>query len=173
MSKVILVGFDTEKQAREGERVLREMHRDGAITLYTDAIVVRDRDGKVGVRQQPKARPTGLVGGLITGGLIGLLGGGPVGAAVGGGTGALAGGAVDATREFIDRDFVTDVCEHLALGRAALIAEIAEDREGPLNRRMEAVAGTYLRRMRSQVDDVHFEQLVEISREELARLEAK
>ncbi len=91
MRKVILVGFDTEAQAREGEGVLRDMHRRGAIALYSEAIVTRDGDGSVVVREQPKTRPTGLVGGLITGGLIGLVGAGPVGAAVGGGTGALAG----------------------------------------------------------------------------------
>lgn len=172
MSKVILVGFDTEEQAREGDRVLHEMHGEGPITLYNAAIVVKERNGKVAVCEQPKTRPVGAAGGLIAGGLIGLLGG-PVGAAVGLGAGALAGAAVDATRNDVDRDFVADVGAHLGPGKAALVAEIDEDCEGPLDRRMEAVAGTLLRRTRTQIDDAHFEQLIEVSQEELASLEAE
>ncbi len=58
---------------------------------------------------------------------------------------------------------MTDVGEHLAFGRAALIAKIDEDAEGPLERRMEVIAGTPLRRTRTLIDDVHFEQLAETS----------
>ncbi len=41
MRKAILVGFDTEQQARMGERVLRDLHTEGPITLYNVAIVAR------------------------------------------------------------------------------------------------------------------------------------
>ena len=45
MNKVIFVGFDTEAKAYEGARALRDMHREGALTLYNDAVVVKDPDG--------------------------------------------------------------------------------------------------------------------------------
>ncbi len=171
MSKVIFVGFDTEQQARTGEWLLHELHREGPITLYNVAVVVREPSGKVAVRERPKVRPVGTVGGLVVGGLIGLLGG-PVGAAVGLGAGALAGASFDLTRAGVDEDFVDEVGAHLQRGNAAVIAEIDEDFEGPLDRRMEAIGGTVLRRTRKQIDDVYFEQTIEASQEELASLEA-
>ena len=42
MNKVIFVGFDTEQQAYEGDRALHGMHREGTLTLYNDAIVVKE-----------------------------------------------------------------------------------------------------------------------------------
>jgi uncharacterized membrane protein len=171
MGKVIMIAFDTEEQAREAQCVLHEMHRKGPITLYNEAIVVRDASGQVAVRQQPKTRPVGTAGGLVAGGLIGLLGG-PVGAAVGLGAGALAGAAIDATENDVDNYFVADVGAQLEHGKAALVAEIDEDSEGPLDRRMEAIAGTLLRRKRTLLGDGSFDQLIEVSREELASMEA-
>ena len=172
MSKVIFVGFDTEQQARTGEWVLHELHREGPITLYNVALVVRDASGKVAVRERPKVRPVGTAGGLLVGGLIGLLGG-PVGAAVGLGAGALAGASFDLSRAGVDEDFVRDVGTHLHRGQAALLAEIDEDWEGPLDRRMEAIGGRVLRQTRQQIDDGYFEQMIELSQEELASLEAE
>ncbi len=172
MSKVIAVGFDTEGQAHEADRVLHEMHREGSITLYNEAIVVRDTNDEVVIREQPKKRPIGAAGGLVAGGLIGLLGG-PAGAAVGLGAGALAGAAVDATANDVNRWFVLDVGARLERGKAALVAEIDEDGEGPLDRRMEAIAGIPLRRRRTLLGDGSFDRLVEVSREDLASMEAQ
>ncbi len=172
MSKVIFVGFDTEQQARTGEALLHELHTEGAITLYNAAVVVRERSGKVAVREGPKMRPVGTVRGLIAGGLLGALGG-PVGTAVGLGAGALAGASIDLARADVDRDFVNEVGAHLGPGKAAVLAEIDEDSEGPLDRRMEAIGGTLLRRTRKQIDDVYFEQEIETSQEQLASLEAE
>lgn len=172
MRKVIFVGFDTEQQARTGESLLHELHSEGPITVYNVAIVVRERSGKVAVRERPKMRPAGTAGGLIVGGLIGLLGG-PVGTAVGLGAGALTGASFDLTRAGIDEDFVREVGAHLELGNAALVAEIDEDSEAPLDGRMEAIGGTLVRRTRKQIDDVYSEQMIDASQEELASLEAE
>jgi uncharacterized membrane protein len=76
MNKVIFVGFDSEHKAYEGDRALHDMHRDGTLTLYNDAIVVKEPGGRVAVRQAPDAEPVGRL--ADHGGLIGLLGG-PVG----------------------------------------------------------------------------------------------
>ena len=75
MNKVIFIGFDTEQQAYEGDRALHGMHRDGTLTLYNDAIVVKESSGNVAVRRAPDGGPVGTFGGMVTGGLIGLLGG--------------------------------------------------------------------------------------------------
>lgn len=172
MNKVIFVGFDSEQKAYEGDRALRDMHSDGTLTLYNDAVVVKERGGKVVVRRAPDAEPVGTFGGMITGGLVGLLGG-PVGAAVSLGAGTLIGAAFDLTQEGIDRDFVEDAGARLEPGNAALLAEIDEQWQVPLDTRMEALGGKLLRQTRTQIEDAYAERAVEAAENELAALEAE
>lgn len=172
MNKVIFVGFDTEQKAYEGDRALQEMHRDGTLTLYNDAVVVKGPGGVVAVRRTPDAEPVGTFGGMITGGLVGLLGG-PVGAAVGSGAGTLIGAAFDLTNEGLDRDFVEDVGARLEPGKAAVIAEIDEHWQVPLDTRMEALGGTLVRQTRTQIEDAYLDRAVEAAQKELAGLEAE
>ena len=131
MNRVIFVGFDDEKQAYEGDRALREMHRDGSITLYADAVIAKKPNGEVVVRERAGEGPVGTAGGLLTGSLIGLLGG-PLGVAVGATAGTAIGAAADLTRAGIGSDFLEDVGEHLLPGKAAVIAEIDEQWQLPL-----------------------------------------
>jgi uncharacterized membrane protein len=172
MNKVIFVGFDSEQKAYEGDRAVRDMHREGTLTLYNDAVVVKERGGRVVVRQGPEAEPVGTFGGMITGALIGLLGG-PVGAAVGLGAGTLVGAAFDLTEEGIDRDFVEDAGARLEPGRAALIAEIDEQWQVPLDTRMEALGGKVLRQTRAQIEDAYAARGLEAAATELAALQAE
>ena len=172
MNKVIFVGFDTEQKAYEADRAVHDMHRDGTLTLYNDAVVVKEREGKVVVRRAPEPEPVGTFGGMLTGGLIGLLGG-PVGAAVGLGTGTLVGAAFDLTEEGIGRDFVEDAGARLDPGKAALIAEIDEQWQVPLDTRMEALGGDLLRQTRTQIEDAYAERAVQAAERELAALEAE
>ena len=172
MNKVIFVGFETEQQAYGGHRALRDMHNDGTLTLYNDAVVVKEPGGRVVVRQTPDVQPIGTVGGMITGGLIGLLGG-PVGAAVGLSTGTLMGAAFDLTKEGLDSDFVEDAGAGLEPGNAALIAEIDEQWQVPLDTRMEALGGKLLRQTPTQIEDAYLERTAEAAEKELASLEAE
>jgi uncharacterized membrane protein len=172
MNRVIFVGFESESKAYEGDRALHDMHRDGALTLYNDAVVVKEPAGKVVVRRSPDTEPIGTFGGMVTGGLIGLLGG-PVGAAVGLGTGTLMGAAFDLTEAGVERDFVEDMGAKLAPGKAAVIAEIDEYWQVPLDTRMEALGGNVLRQTRTQIEDAYAERAAEAAQRELAALEAE
>lgn len=172
MNKVIFMGFDTEQKAYEGERALHDMHRDGTITLYNDAVVVKEATGKVAVRKRPEEEVFGTVGGMITGGLIGLLGG-PVGAAFGLGAGTLVGAAFDLTREGVDEEFVEDVGARLEPGNAAVVADIDENWQVPLDSRVEALGGKLLRRTKTQIEDAYLEREIEALQKELAILEAE
>lgn len=145
MNRVIVIGFDTEQKAYEGDCALHDLHRDGTLTLYNDAIVVKEPGGRVAVRRAPDSEPAGALGGMVTGGLLGLLGG-PVGAAVGLGTGTMIGAAFDLTKEGVDRDFVEDAGARLEPGKAALIAEIDEQWQAALDIRMEGLGGKLVRR---------------------------
>jgi uncharacterized membrane protein len=170
MNRVIFVGFETEQKAYAGDRALHDMHREGTLTLYNDAVVVKEPGGKVVVRRSPDTEPIGTFGGMVTGGLIGLLGG-PVGAAVGLGT--LVGAAFDLTEAGVEREFVDDMGARLEPGKAAVIAEIDEYWQVPLDTRMEALGGKLLRQTRTQIEDAYAERAVEAAQRELAGLEAE
>jgi uncharacterized membrane protein len=172
MNKVIFVGFDTEQKAYEGDRALHDMHREGTLTLYNDAVVVKEPGGKVALRRAPDAEPVGTFGGMLTGGLIGLLGG-PVGAAVGLSTGTLIGAAFDLSKEGVDREFVEDAGARLEPGTAAVIAEIDEQWQVPLDTRMEALGGNLVRRTQTQIEDAYLEREIETAQRELAILESE
>jgi uncharacterized membrane protein len=172
MNKVIFVGFDSEQKAYEGDRALHDMHRDGTLTLYNDAVVVKEPGGTVALRRAPDAEPVGAFGGMLTGGLIGLLGG-PVGAAVGLGAGTLIGAAFDLTKEGIDEDFVEEAGGRLEPGKAAVIAEIDEYWQVPLDARMETLGGKLLRQTPTQIEDAYPERAVEAAQKELAGLEGE
>jgi uncharacterized membrane protein len=172
MNTVIFVAFETEQKAYDGARALNDMHSEGTLTVYNDAVVVKEPDGKVAVRRAPDTEPLGTVGGMLTGGLIGLLGG-PVGAAVGLGAGTLIGAAFDLTEEGVEQDFVEDAGARLEAGKAALIAEIDEQWQVPLDTRMEALGGKLLRQTRTQIEDAYAERALQAAETELAVLEAE
>jgi len=66
---------------------VRDLHADGSITLYENAVVAKDASGKLLVREGGEAQEETFFG-LLTGRLVGLLGV-PLGVAVGAGTGTL------------------------------------------------------------------------------------
>lgn len=171
MEKVIAVVFDNEKNAYEGLKALRGLHDDGNVTVYDDAVVVKDADGKVATREVSDDA-VGTAVGLLTGSLIGLLGG-PVGLAIGASTGTMAGAAFDLSRAGINADFVDEISGSLLPGTAAVLADIDEDWQAPIDTRMEALGGHVFRRNRIDVEDAYFERQDAAFRAELQALEAE
>jgi uncharacterized membrane protein len=171
MDKVVAVVFNDEKQAYEGLRAFRDLHKDGSITLYSDAVVAKDASGKVSVREAGD-RPAGTFLGLLTGSFVGLLGG-PIGVAVGAGTGTLVGAAFDLTRAGIAGDFLEEVSQSLLPGKTAVITELDEEWQAPLDTRMEALGGLVLRRNRIVVEDAYYERQIAAFREELTALKTE
>ena len=172
MNKVIFVTFDSGDKAFEAERALHEMHRDGVITWYDDAIVAKEESGKVVVRNEPKGEPVATISGMVAGGLIGLLGG-PIGSIVGVSAGSLVGAAFDLAHEGIDSDFVRSIGEQLQAGKTTLIAHVDETWQVPVDTRMNALGGTVMRRTLTQIDDARIERDLEASQKQLANLEAE
>lgn len=171
MDKVIAVVFSNEKSAYEGLRALREMHTGGDITVYDDAVVVKDASGNVSTREL-RDETAGTFTGFLTGSLIGVLGG-PVGLAVGASAGTLAGAAFDLSRAGINADFIDEISASLLPGTAAVLAEVDEEWQAPIDTRMEALHGHVLRRNRIDVEDAYFERQEAAFRAELKALEAE
>ena len=42
MNKILAIAFDTESAASEGLTALRDLHREGSVTLYSTAVVAKE-----------------------------------------------------------------------------------------------------------------------------------
>ena len=145
MDRMLVVVFDTETKAYEGETALNELDFEGSIAVYADAVIAKNADGSATVKQSNDQGPFGTLVGTSLGSLIGLLGG-PVGLAIGASLGLLGGGIADLDNARIDADFIDDVKKELKPGNFAVVAEIREDWTTPVDLRMEAIGGKVFRR---------------------------
>ena len=59
MNKMLVAVFDTETQAFEGLTALKELHKGGDISLYSTAVIVKDAEGKVEIKQSADRGPVG------------------------------------------------------------------------------------------------------------------
>jgi uncharacterized membrane protein len=169
MNKMIVVVLENESSAYEGLNALKDLHMEGSITLYSTAVLNKDVDGEILVKQ---AADKGLVGaaiGMATGSLVGMLAG-PAGLAVGASLGGLTGGMLDLNESGVDAGFVADVSEALSPGNYALLAEIDEMWVAPLDTRMSALDGLVFRRLRSEVEDEQLARESEAFEKELQGL---
>jgi uncharacterized membrane protein len=150
MNKMLVAVFDTEPAAYQGLQALKDLHRDGDITLYATAVLVKDSAGAVSVKQTADEGPLGTALGMLTGSLVGLLAG-PVGVAIGLSAGGLTGLIVDLSESEVNIDFVDEVSNALIPGKAAVLAEVEETWQTPVDTRLGKLGGLVFRRLRSEV----------------------
>ena len=150
MSKMLIAIFDTEAAAFEGQSALKDLHRDGDITLYSAAVIANEKNGKINVRQAANSGPVGSAVGLLTGSLIGILGG-PAGVAVGASLGGLTGLLYDVYQSGVDVTFVDDISKTLTAGKYAVLAEVEESWTTPVDTRLHKLGGMVFRRLRAEV----------------------
>jgi len=162
MDRMLVVVFDNESKAYEGNKVLQQLDGDGSISVYGHALVVKNQDGTTTVTQSDDRGPFGTLVGTLLGSLIGLLGG-PTGFAIGAAVGFVGGVTADLNKARIGNDFIVDVAKVLVPNRAAVVAEIEEDSTTPVDTRMEAIGGTVFRRALSEVKHtIHDENIAAI-----------
>lgn len=150
MNKMLVAVFDTETAAFEGLNALKDLHRDGDITLYASAVIVNDKTGKISIKQAADDGPVGTALGLLAGGLIGILGG-PVGLAIGVAFGGITGLLFDLDQSGIGATFLDDVSKTLTAGKAAVLADIDENWTTPVDTRLHERGGIVFRRFRAEV----------------------
>src|SRR5271165_2077578 len=107
MNKILVAAFDREAAAFEGLSALKDLHRDGDLSLYSSAVIVKDKSGKIEIKQAAESGSVGTAVGLLTGSLIGIVGG-PAGMAVGASLGGLAGAVFDLDKSGVDMTFLDD-----------------------------------------------------------------
>jgi uncharacterized membrane protein len=169
MSKFVVATFPSESKAYDGVRALQDLHGEGAISLYSFAVVARDASGKLSVRQEADEGPVGTVMSAFVGGLAGLIGG-PVGGALGMSVGGLIGSMGDLLNLGVTADFMREVADAIAPGKVAVIAELDEDWQTPLDTRVTAIGGTIVRQSRAHVEDAIMEKNIEATRADFERL---
>ncbi len=145
MERMLVVVFDNEKMAYEGESALVQLEREGLLTIYERAVIVKHAEGTVSLRQVEPDGPVGSLAGTAVGGLVGLLGG-PVGAAIGAASGLALGALYDVDSARVGGDFLDDVSRSLTPNKVAVVAEVEEEWTTPVDTRMAALGGTVLRR---------------------------
>lgn len=152
MSKFVVVILPDEIKAYEGTRAFAALHDEGNLTVYGVAVVSKTKDNQIVVKDAVQSGPLGVAVGALVGGLIGALGG-PAGLLVGIAGGAVFGSFSDLFNLGINTTFIENVSKELAPGKTAVIAEVEEGWETPLDSRMAAIGGTVLRNWRSDIED--------------------
>ncbi len=152
MNKMLIAVFETETKAYEGLSALKGLHKDGDITLYATAVINKDQNGQVRVKDSADEGPIGTGVGLLTGSLLGLLAG-PVGLAVGAFTGSMAGLIYDVETDDVNSTFVDDVSAALSNGKTAVVCEMDETWTVPVDSKLEALGGLVFRRYRYEVEE--------------------
>jgi uncharacterized membrane protein len=123
MSELIVFAFSNEKGASEMDETIQRLKKEQLITLDDAAIVVRNHDGKVKVKQAVNLVGAGAFGGAFWGMLIGLLFWMPwLGLAIGAITGAISGKLSDYG---INDDFINEVSQTIEPGGSALFMLIS------------------------------------------------
>ena len=112
MNQMLVAVFDTETAAFEGLSALRDLHKQGGISLYASAVVVKDKTGRARVKQEVEYGPAGTALGLLTGSLLGILGG-PAGLAAGASLGGITGLLFDLNKIVVGATFLDDVSKTL------------------------------------------------------------
>jgi len=126
--ELIIAAFNEEDRAEAVLEALKQLQKEGIINLINVAIMVKNEDGKVKLREtQDVDSKRGAVFGAIAGGLIGLIGG-PAGVVVGAAAGAATGGVA---AHKIDMGFPNDTLKELqgtlTPGSSAILALIQHE----------------------------------------------
>jgi uncharacterized membrane protein len=138
MDKMQVAVFDSDTAAFDGLSALRDLHRNGDITLYGWAVIVKDKTGKISIKQAPEegGAPIGAALGLLTDKLLKVLRG-PAGLAIGASLPGLTGLLFDLDMSRLGPKFLDEVASSLTPGMAAVLAEVDESSTTPIDERRD------------------------------------
>ena len=138
MSQFVAITFDAADQALAALGSVRALEKEGKIHLKDTAVVTKDSDGKVSVKNEASSgTETGAVVGAVLGGMLFLVF--PVAGLIGG---AVVGGLIGrSVSPGVDGGFVKDVADDLPNGGSALFLLIKDGDIGLLIASMRRYEG--------------------------------
>jgi uncharacterized membrane protein len=172
MEKMLVAVFDNESKAYEGSRALAQLDAEGSIAVHAQAVIRKNPDGTATVKELNDEFPVGSLAGTTVGSLIGLLEG-PVGLAVGATTGLFAGMVRDLFAAGVGAEFVDDAAAMLTPGKCAVVADVSEEWETPVDTKMEALGATVIRAPKQAVEQDQRTREAAALREEIDQLKAE
>jgi uncharacterized membrane protein len=164
--KVVVVSFSDDSHAFEALATVKQLDGQGQIDLIAAAVVTRDPDGRVEVKDEAGGDSfAGTASGGLIGLLIGILGG-PLGILIGGATGLLLGSLYDLDDADTTDSALSQVSKTVRVGHNSLLAQVVEQSPDVLDTAMDRLSGTVVRRPVYEIED-------EIARAQEAQREAK
>ena len=145
MENVLAINFTEDAPAYEALTTLKELDEQGQVALKGAAVVMRDEDGTIGIKDE-----VGDIGyeGTATGGIVGLIVGvlgGPIGVLLGGATGVLIGSLFDLDDLDETDSVLSEMSRTLRVGHASVVAEIDEESPEVVDAAIHRLDGTVLR----------------------------
>jgi uncharacterized membrane protein len=163
---VIAVTFPEEGDAYEALARLKELDSRGDIGVHGAAVVVREDDGKIAVKDEfGEDNFENSAGGGFLGLLVGVLGG-PLGVLIGGATGLLVGSLFDQDEDDETESALGQISKAIRVGPPGLLADVSEPDTEAIDAVMARLKGTVLRRSAADVES-------EVAEAEDAQREAK
>ena len=182
--------FIVEAGALKGSEALRELHSNGDLIIYAGAVISKDADGKVSVKQGAGEGPIGTAFGILTGALVGVLAGpmavasgavaagtaaASAAAASGMAAGSIMGGTFGMFADLYEAGIGADVLDKLNSklepGKSAVVASIYEVWTTPLDVKMKEAGGTVFRKLRIDIVDEQIEREIAATDAELRQLQ--
>ena len=172
MEKMLVVVFENGSKSYEGSRALNQLDAEGSITIHAEAVISKNGEGTITVKEGEGDFPVRTVSGTAIGSLIGLLGG-PVGLAVGALAGTMAGSIADLFVAGVDSDFLAEVSSALTPGKYAIVADISEEWVTPVDTRMAALNAFVFRTARQSYEQAQRDREIAKVRAEIEQMKAE
>jgi uncharacterized membrane protein len=163
---VVVVSFAEDSKAFEALATLKQLDAQGQVDVVDVAVVTRDDDGRVRVKDEAADdSAVGTASGGLIGVLVGILGG-PLGVLIGGATGLLLGSLYDVVDADDTDSILSQASKSVQVGRTTLLAQLVEPSTEVVDSAMASLTGTVVRRPIFEVED-------EIARAQEAQRDAK
>ena len=150
MSDLIVVGFKDEFKADEVMSELRRLQSEYLVDLEDAAIVIRNQEGKVKIKQAQELVAAGAVSGSYWGILLSVLFFNPIFALVGAAAGALSGALADIG---IDDNFMRDLGSTIEPGTSAIFVLVRKSTPDRVLADLSKFEGKVLRTSLSKEDE--------------------
>ncbi|MDA0162644.1 DUF1269 domain-containing protein [Solirubrobacter ginsenosidimutans] len=149
---VISVSFDSDSNAYEALSALKELDGQGRLRIEAAAVVVRDDDGQILVKDRAgSGQYAGAASGGTLGVLLGILGG-PLGVLIGGTYGLLVGSLFDLDEAERTESALSEISTSVRPRHTALLADVTEQSPDVVDTAMARLGGSVLRRPVADVE---------------------